>query len=77
MIGYFFKRYNFTLVSFMIGLFLGRQIDNEMYRFVALFGSDYLKVFGRPITVTFMALIVLTITLKIIKYRQQKKQGAK
>ncbi len=61
-IGYFFKRYHFTLVSFMIGLFLGRQIDNEVYRFVALFGNDPWAVFKRPITVGFIILIIVTLT---------------
>ena len=73
LIGYFFKRYNFTLVSFMIGLFLGRQIDNEMYRFVALFSSDYTQVFYRPITVTFMALIVITVGYQIFHSLKDRK----
>jgi len=73
MIGYFFKRYNFTLVSFMIGLFLGRQIDNEMYRFVALFSSDYTQVLYRPITGTFIALILITVGFQIFRSIKDRK----
>ena len=61
MIGYFFKRYHFTLVSFMIGLFLGRQIDDEMYRLVALFGQNPWAIFARPITVAFIIFIIISL----------------
>ena len=74
-IGYFFKRYHFTLVSFMIGLFLGGQIDNEMYRFVALFGNNPWAVFKRPITVGFIILIIITLAFWVRGLLKEKNQG--
>ena len=75
-IGYFFKRYHFTLVSFMLGLLLGKQIDMEMYRFAALFEHNPALVFNRPITLGFIALIIVTIIFQVrrtIKDRREAK----
>jgi TctA family transporter len=58
----------------MIGLFLGRQIDNEMYRFVALFGSDYSQVLEKPITITFIVLIVFTVGYQIFRILKDRKE---
>lgn len=65
LIGWFFRRYNFALLSFMIGLFLGRQLDAEIVRFVILFGSDPMELLDRPIAVGFILLTILTITMRI------------
>jgi putative tricarboxylic transport membrane protein len=73
LLGWFCRRYHFTLVSLMIGLFLGRQLDEEIVRFRVLFGNDPLATFQRPITVTFMALIVITLALNIRRLRVQRK----
>ena len=66
-IGWFFKRHHFTLVSLMIGLFLGRILDEEMVRFIILFGDNPLTVLDRPITVVFIALIILTLAYQIYR----------
>ncbi|MRG70461.1 hypothetical protein GH722_01665 [Alphaproteobacteria bacterium HT1-32] len=50
LIGWFFRRYHFTLLSFMIGLFLGRQLDEDMERVLILFGDDPLSALASPIT---------------------------
>ncbi len=77
-IGYFFKRYKFTLISLMIGLFLGGTIDMEMYRFAALFGDNPIQVLKKPITVGFILLILLTLGLQVrrtLKDRRERIEG--
>lgn len=65
MIGWFFRCYQFALVSFMIGLFLGRQLDEEIIRFNVLFVDTPADLLDRPIAIGFMLLTVLTIVLRI------------
>ena len=66
MIGWFFRRYNFALVSFMIGLFLGRQLDEEIIRFIVLFGNTPADVLDRPIALAFILLTVLVIVFQLV-----------
>lgn len=73
LIGYFFKRYHFTLVSFMLGILLGKQIDMEMYRFAALFKHNPAQVLARPITMGFIALIIVTILFQIRRTIKERK----
>lgn len=51
LIGHVFRRRHFTLIAVMIGLFLGRQLDENIVRFVILYGDDPLALLDRPITV--------------------------
>lgn len=75
MIGWFFRRYNFALVSFMIGLFLGRQLDEEIVRFNVLFMDSPADILGRPISVGFILLTVLVIVLRISSFLHTRKQA--
>jgi len=59
-IGYMFRRHHFSLVALMLGLFLGRQIDDDMARFIILYGDNPLGLLDRPLTVT---LAVLSLAL--------------
>ena len=65
MIGWFFRRYHFALVSFMIGLFLGRQLDEEIVRFNVLFMDSPADILDRPISVGFIFLTLLVIGLRL------------
>ena len=67
-IGWFFRRYHFTLLSLMIGLFLGRQMDEEIIRFAILFGDRPLEALQRPITSTLCLLIILTLGLQVSRW---------
>jgi len=64
-IGWFFRRYHFTLLSLMIGLFLGRQMDEEIIRFVILFGDRPLEALQRPITTGLCIASILTLGFEV------------
>lgn len=68
MIGWFFRRYHFNLLSLMIGLFLGRQMDEEIIRFAILFGDRPLEALARPITSGLCVLIVLTLGVQVSRW---------
>jgi putative tricarboxylic transport membrane protein len=77
MIGWFFRRYHFALVSFMIGLFLGRQLDEEIIRFNVLFMDTPADILDRPIAVTFIVLTLLVIGMRIRTMLQTRKGAGK
>lgn len=56
LIGYAFRRHHFTLIALMIGLFLGRQIDEDFVRFVILYGDDPVALLDKPIVAAFALL---------------------
>ena len=66
-LGYVLRRYNFAPIAFMIGLFLGRPLDEEMTRFNALFGDDLSRVFDRPITMGLVTLTLISIIFQVRK----------
>ncbi len=57
-IGYWFRRHHFTLIALMIGLFLGRQIDEDFVRFIILYADDPLLLTGKPIAMGFFILSI-------------------
>lgn len=60
-IGWYLKKFDFTPLSFMIGLFLGRQIDEDIERVIILFSDNPLKVFESTITLTITILTILSL----------------
>ena len=73
LIGYVFRRYHFTLIALMVGLFLGRQIDEDFVRFVILYGDDPSALLTKPIAMIFTVLsigLVLWQIRKAISERQ-------
>ena len=64
-VGYVFRRHHFTLISLMIGLFLGRQIDGDFVRFVILYSDDPLALLERPIVVVFVVLSLALLAWQI------------
>ena len=54
---------------------LGKQIDMEMYRFAALFRHNPAQVLTRPITMGFIALIIVTILFQIRRTIKDRKRG--
>ena len=71
--GWFLRRANFSLVSFMIGLIMGKQLDIEVYRYVAMFGSDPSVFFKRPITAALLVIIIITLGLNLYRLLKPKK----
>jgi len=55
-VGWFFRRYRFSPVNFIIGFILAGSLDLGMYQYVALFGNTLNAVITRPITGFFFLL---------------------
>ena len=65
LIGWFCRRFEFTPLSLMIGLFLGRQLDEEMVRVGILYGDDPLAILQKPIATALFALTIVTLLYKL------------
>ncbi len=65
-IGWFCRKYEFTPLSLMIGLFLGSQLDQEMVRVSILYSYEPLLILQRPIAATLFALTAAILVGKII-----------
>ncbi|EEE35490.1 integral membrane protein [Rhodobacteraceae bacterium KLH11] len=75
-IGWFCRRYDFTPLSLMIGLFLGSQLDQEMIRVSILYSFEPLSIFERPIAASFFALTAMLIFCRVVTLFRRKKRGA-
>lgn len=76
-IAWFLRRNHFSLISFMIGILLGHRMDMEVFRFAALYGSDFTVFVRRPICACLSALILFTLGMNAyrkLKDRQSQNQ---
>lgn len=73
LIGWFLRRAEFSLISFMIGLIMGKQLDLEIYRYVAMFGSDLTVFLKRPIAAGLLAIIIITLGLNLYRALKSKR----
>ena len=74
-IGWVCRRYDFTPLSLMIGLFLGSQLDQEMIRVSILYSYDPLSILERPIAASFFALTVVLVLYRFFMLLRRKKDG--
>ena len=75
-LGWILRKLNFSQVNFMIGVLLGRNIEDELWRSILLFGSDVTQFFLRPLTGTITIIIILFVLLHIYKTFFAKKISA-
>lgn len=74
-IGWFLRRSHFSLVSFMIGIIMGGQLDIEMYRYIAMFGSDLSVLVNRPISAIILGVIVVMLVLNLYRAIKTRRTG--
>ncbi len=73
--GWFFRRHDFSIISFIIGFILGKELDMEVSLFASLFGSDLTVFVKRPISAVLMVLTLFTLGFKIYQYRRDKREA--
>jgi TctA family transporter len=69
-LGYFLKKYGWPRPPFVIGLVLGAIAEDSIHKALAIWGPTF---FMRPLSLMFIALIVLTIVAYI--WRERKNAG--
>ena len=73
---WFWRRSHFPIISFMIGVLLGKRLDMEVYRYAALFGSDLTILFKRPISAVLFALILFTLGINVYRFWKRRQNSA-
>jgi TctA family transporter len=66
-LGYFLKKYGWPRPPFVIGLVLGAIAEDSIHKALAIWGPTF---FLRPLSLVFIALIVLTVVAYIWKQRK-------
>ncbi|MBW2148703.1 MAG: tripartite tricarboxylate transporter permease [Deltaproteobacteria bacterium] len=74
-LGWFFRRYDFPSTSFIIGFILGKNLDMDVYRYAALFGSDLMVFIKRPVSAILLILTFITLGVQICRYWKTEGNG--
>ncbi len=72
-LGYFFKRYDWSRISLIIGMALGKII--EIYLFIAMDRYHLSFLWTRPISIIFEVLIVLILASGLVKLYKSKRKS--
>ncbi len=64
LIGFFFRKWNFPIAPFIIGVVLGPMTENSIRQTLMMFRGDMTRILDRPIALTF-----LSVTLAFIIFR--------
>jgi len=72
-LGWILKRYDFPIVSFIIGFILADSLDMQIYQFHALFGSDISVMLKRPIPLTLIIISACILLFHMYRNFQNKK----
>jgi len=67
-LGWFFRACDFAPTSFIIGIILGKNLDMDMYRYVALFGSNLTVFVKHPISACIILLTLVILGFQIYHY---------
>ncbi len=77
--GYVLERFNFPIVSILLGVVLGPLAETEFRRALVLSGGDYMTFFNRPISATLLgitfAALLLPYVFKLIRRRGHPKDN--
>jgi putative tricarboxylic transport membrane protein len=77
-IGYFFRKWNFPIAPFIIGVVLGPMTENSFRQSLMMFRGDMTRFFDRPVALTFLsvaaAFVVLKISFLLLRRRFRRQQ---
>ncbi len=75
-IGYFLDRYGYPLSPVALALLLGPMLEEAIGLTATMYGSNFLMIFTRPLTVVFTLFIFVSLGWPVIR-KQMKKRSAK
>ena len=73
-IGFFMRRYGFSLVPVIIGLILGELVEGTLRQSLVIFEGNWLMFFTRPIALTFFILSSIALIFPLIKRKRIKNE---
>jgi putative tricarboxylic transport membrane protein len=71
-IGFFMRRFGFSLVPVIIGLILGELVEGTLRQSLVIFDGNWLMFLTRPIVVTFL---IFSIAALLVPYLRGEKNN--
>ena len=69
-IGFFMRRYGFSVVPVIIGLILGELVEGTLRQSLVIFDGNWLMFLQRPIALTFFVLSLIALSFPLIKRKK-------
>ena len=73
-IGFFMKRYGFSVVPVIIGLILGELVEGTLRQSLVIFDGNWLMFLTRPIALSFFILSFIALLFPLIKRKKNKNE---
>ena len=69
-LGFFMRRYGFSVVPVIIGLILGELVEGTLRQSLVIFDGNWFMFFTRPIALTFFILSLIAIAFPLIRSKK-------
>ena len=69
-IGFFMRRYGFSVVPVIIGLILGELVEGTLRQSLVIFDGNWLMFFTRPIALTFFILAFIALSFPLLRRKK-------
>ena len=69
-IGFFMRRYGFSVVPVIIGLILGELVEGTLRQSIVIFDGNWLLFLTRPIALTFFILSLIALIFPLLKKKR-------
>ena len=76
-IGFFMRRYGFSVVPVIIGLILGELVEGTLRQSLVIFEGNWLLFFTRPIAITFFILSLIALIFPLLRKKKNEQFGFK
>ena len=73
-IGFFMRRYGFSVVPVIIGLILGELVEGTLRQSLVIFDGNWLMFLTRPIALSFFILSFIALLFPLIKRKKNKNE---
>jgi TctA family transporter len=73
-LGWFIRACNYPVIAFMVGLILGRRLEDEIYRYASLFGSGLTVFIEQPIAGFLAVSILFTFGMNLYKFWRKSRE---
>ena len=69
-VGFFMRRYGFSVVPVIIGLILGELVEGTLRQSLVIFDGNWLMFLTRPIAITFFVLSIIALLFPLFKKKK-------
>ena len=71
-LGFFMRRYGFSVVPVIIGLILGELVEGTIRQSLVIFDGNWLMFLTRPIALTFIVLSLIALAFPLLRSKKKK-----